>query len=139
MTIQYYNKSDINWIMDNIPIIQITPVQGKTSIYEILFSDRQLRGVNENFLKIESGILQVAFVDNDSVEQVKAIIQKAKDDYMTRAIISDDLITVIKFSKDAYYITFPEKQAKEQQLRAGAKETLLQHLNIEKQLNIELI
>jgi AmiR/NasT family two-component response regulator len=139
MIVQHYDESDLNWIMDNRPIVQITPVQGKTSIYQIMTGDKQLRDVNENFLKIESGILQVAFVDNDSIDQVKAIIQIAKDGYVTRPIISDDLITVIKFSKDAYYITFPEKQAKEQQLKAGAKETLLQHLNIEKQLNIELI
>lgn len=139
MIIQYYNKSDINWIMDNKPIVQITPVQGKTSIYKILTGDKQLRDVDEDFLKIRSGILQIAFVDNDSIDQVKELIQEAKDNHIERFKVPDDLITVIKFSKDAYYTTFPEKQAKEQQLKAGAKETLLQHLNIERQLNVELI
>lgn len=139
MIIEYYSKIDLEWVIDNRPIVQITPVQGKTSIYQIMTGNKQLRDVNENFLTIRSGILQIAFVDNDSIGLVKAIIQKAKDDYIGRFLIPDDLITVVKFSRNAYYTTFPEKQAKEQQLKAGAKETLLQHLNIERQLNIELI
>jgi hypothetical protein len=139
MIIERYEPSDLKWIIDNKPIVQITPVQGKTSIYQIMMGDKQLRNINEDFLKIRSGVLQIAFIDNDSIDIVKEIIQKAKDDYIERFEVPDDLITVVKFSRDAYYTTFPEKQAKEQQLKADAKETLLQHLIIERQLNIELI
>ena len=139
MTIERYTPSDIQWLIDNRPVVQITPVQGKTSIYQLMTDDKQLRDVTADFLTIRNGILQIAFVDNESIDIVKELIQKAKDDYIGRFIVPDDLITVVKFSRNAYYTTFPEKQAKEQQLKAGAKETLLQHLNIERQLNVELI
>jgi hypothetical protein len=139
MIIECWGKDDLEWIVNNKPIVQITPVQGKRSIYQIMTDDTQLRNIDEDFLRIERGILQVAFVDNDSIDIVKEIIQKAKDNYSSKFKVPDDLITVVKFSRDAYYTTFPEKQAKEQQLKAGAKDALLQHLNIEKQLNVELI
>lgn len=139
MIIERYEPSDLPWFLDNIPVIQITSVQGKTSIYQLMTGDKQLRDATADFLMIRSGILQITFVDNESIDIVKELIQKAKDDHIRRFIVPDDLITVVKFSRDAYYTTFPEKQVKEQQLKAGAKETLLQHLNIERQLNLELI
>jgi hypothetical protein len=140
MIITVYDPVDAEWSFVNKPVINVVPIQGKTSIYQIMLKNNGLRNINESFIRMGiGGILEIAFIDNDKIADVEAIITDAINNFRRSVIIPDDLITIVKFFRDTHYTTFPEKTAKEQQLKAGAKETLLEHLNIEKQLNIELI
>lgn len=83
--------------------------------------------------------LNVSCIHKDKIDHYKDVYDIAVNYGNSIILIDNNDITILKYKYSKMFTSFPDKIEKEKLLKETAKEMILEHLNIEKELNIELI
>ena len=139
MTINVYSDREIKDMLTYGSPLGSVYVEGMTTIFEVILKSDVLNDYFSSWCYLNDDILTVKLVSNDKVRSIREQYKEAVDNYENTIKIDNSIITTMKFKRESLYGSFPEKREKEELFKQTAKETLLTHFNIEKQLNIELV